>query len=288
LEYIVVSDFFLTPTAQYADLFLPSSTWLERDDVVNMHKNWCVIPQRKAAQVGDTKDDREVLIQVARRLGLTRAFPWTDYPDFLEWMLEDTGLDFEAFCKKGILMGDMEYQKHKKNGFPTGSGKFEIDSRVLESQGVSSMPIYREPPLSPVSTPELAEKYPLILIGGVKTRYFFHSENRQIASLRKKNPDPLVKIHPNTAKKLNIVDQDWVWVETSHGRVKMRAKLFDGIDEDVVCAQYGWWFPEKEPPEYGWKESSINRILRDTNYDPDSGSESLKSVLCRIAKAQSE
>ena len=288
LEYIIVSDFFLTPTAQYADLFLPSSTWLERNDVVNMHKNWCVIPQQKTAKVGDTKDDREVLIQVARRLGLTKAFPWKDYPDFLEWMLEDTGLDFKAFCKKGILTGEMEYQKYRKNSFPTGSGKFEIYSKLLESQGVSSMPIYREPPLSPVSTTELAKEYPLILIGGVKNRLFFHSENRQITSLRKRNPDPLVEIHPNTAKKLNIFDQDRVWIETKHGRIEMKAKLFDGIAEDVVCAQYGWWFPEKEPPEYGWKESNINLLFGETKYDPDSGSESLRSVLCKITKVVSE
>jgi len=78
------------------------------------------------------------------------------------------------------------------------------------------------------------------------------------------------------------MDDAWVWIETTEGRVKMKAKLFDGIQKDVVCPQYAWWFPEEDPPEYGWKKSSINLLFGPMAYDPDTGSESLKSALCRI------
>jgi len=288
LEYIVVSDFFLTPTAQYADLFLPASTWLERDDVVNMHKLWCVTAQRKVAQVGDTKDDREVMIQVARRLGLKAEFPWKDYRAFLDWQLEKTGVSFEEFCKKGILQGKMRYYKYKADGFPTASGKFEIYSEDLSLQGISPLPIYREPPLTPLSAPDAAKKFSLILIAGTKIRYFFHGEFRQIRSLRERNPDPLVEIHPATASSLGISEGDWVWIETPHGRVRMRARLFEGIAEGVVCAQYAWWFPEQGAPGYGWKKSSVNLLFGDMPYDPDTGSESLKSGLCRVYPASNE
>jgi anaerobic selenocysteine-containing dehydrogenase len=282
LEYIVVSDFFLTPTAQFADLFLPSSTWLERNDVVNMHKLWCVLAQKKVAQIGDTKDDREVMIQVARRLGLETEFPWKNYEEFLEWQLEETGLSFDEFSEKGILVGDMEYYKYRKDGFSTGSGKFEIYSAALKEQGMSPLPIYREPPLTPMSAPDVATEYPLILIAGAKIRYFFHGEYRQIDSLRRRNPDPLVEVHPKTAASLEIEEGAWVWIETKEGRVKMRARLFDGIAEDVVCAQHAWWFPEEDSPEHGWKKSSVNLLFGDMEYDPDTGSESLKSALCKI------
>ena len=47
--------------------------WLEQDDVVNLHKIWCVLARRKVAQIGEARDDREVLIEVARRLGLDPA-----------------------------------------------------------------------------------------------------------------------------------------------------------------------------------------------------------------------
>jgi anaerobic selenocysteine-containing dehydrogenase len=65
----------------------------------------------------------------------------------------------------------------------------------------------------------------------------------------------------------------------------MRAKLFEGIMPDVVNAQHAWWFPEENPPEYGWKRSSVNLLYGDTHFDPENGAEPLKSYLCRVYKA---
>lgn len=285
LEFVVVSDFFLTPTAQVADLVLPAATWLEQEDVVNLHKIWCVLARQKVAHIGETRDDREVIIQLAHRLGLDEAFPWKDLRAYHEWVLEETGMTFDEFCDVGIVQGRMRYAKYETEGFATPSGKIEIYSRRLESLGVAPLPVYREPPLTPVSAPETARAYPLILTNSGKIREFFHSEGRQIDALRRANPDPLVEIHPDTAADLNVRDGDWVWIETTEGRVRMRAKYFDGLAPNVVAAQFGWWFPEKEPPEYGWKESSVNLLYGDAEYDPDTGSESLHSVLCKVYRA---
>lgn len=288
LEFVVVSDMFLTPTAQFADLVLPSVTWLEQDDVVNVHKIWCVIARKKVAQIGESLDDREVIIRLARKLGMENAFPWKNFRDYLEWALADTGMNFNEFCELGILTGEMRYHKYKTEGFNTGSKKFELSSGVMAAMGLPSLPVYREPPLTPVSAPDVAKKYPLILTTGAKIREFFHSEGRQIKSLRRKNPDPLVEINPETASSLGIGAGDWVYIETPHGRVKMRAKLFDGIARDVVSAQHGWWFPEDDPPEYGWKKSSANLLFGDMTYDPETGSESLRSALCKIYPAEKQ
>jgi anaerobic selenocysteine-containing dehydrogenase len=286
LEYLVVSDFFLTPTAQLADLVLPAATWLEQDDVVNLHKIWCVLARGRAARVGEARDDREVIFELAHRLGLQEAFPQASWREHLEWALEDTGLSFEEFCAVGILAGEMRYHKYREQGFATASGKFEIYSSLLESMGVSPLPIYREPPMTPVSAPQSAAEYPLILTTGAKIREFFHSEGRQIASLRKKHPEPLVEIHPDTAFSLGIEEGDWVWIETPHDRVRMRARLTNGIAPDVVSAEHAWWFPEDGPPGYGWKKSNVNLLFGEMAYDPDSGSESLRSALCKVYKTE--
>jgi anaerobic selenocysteine-containing dehydrogenase len=145
--------------------------------------------------------------------------------------------------------------------------------------------VFREPPLSPVSAQELAKEFPLILISGTKIRNFFHSEYRQVESLRKGNPDPLVEIHPDTASSLGIKEEDWVWIESPAARVKMKAKLFEGIRPDVVNAQHGWWFPEEKPSGYGWKRSNVNLLYDHIHFDPENGSEPLKSYLCKIYKA---
>ncbi|MBU0994393.1 MAG: molybdopterin-dependent oxidoreductase [Proteobacteria bacterium] len=285
LEFVVVSEFFLTPTAQYADIILPSSTWLEYDEAHTSGGNtYAIVAERKVAKVGDTRNDQDVIIDLAHRLGLHEAFPWKDLRELNEWALEGSGLGFDEFLDKGIYIPEHRYYKYKTDPefFNTPSKKFEIYSETLSFMGVSPLPVYREPPLTPVSKPDLAKEFPLTLMAGVKMKAFFHSEGRQLESLRKMNPDPLVEIHPDTAATLDIGENDWVWIETPVGRVKMRAKFFDGIAQDVVSAQHAWWFPEEDPPEYGWKKSSVNLLFGDTEYDPDTGSESLRNGLCRV------
>jgi anaerobic selenocysteine-containing dehydrogenase len=287
LDFTVVSDHFLTPTAQLADLVLPSATWLETDDVVNLHKIWCVLARRKVAQVGQVRENKEVMIQLAGRLGLAKAFPWKSFAQYLDWVLEDSGMDFDAFSERGIVTGSMRYEKHKHRGFATASGKFEFFLEGAERLGAAPLPTYREPALSPLASPEVHQEYPLTLCAGRSIRNFFNSEGRQIKSLRKASPDPLLQIHPDKAAELGIAEGDWVWIETPGGRrVMQRASLFTGIRPDNVNAQYGWWFPEDPPPEHGWKKYSINLLFdQQGGYDPETGSECLHSYLCRVYRA---
>ena len=283
MEYTVVSDLFMTPTAQLADLVLPAAHWLEQDDVVFMHEVWCAMSRKKLAQIGEARDDRDVILEVAHRLGLNDAFPWPDRYAYLDWICEGTGMRFEEFKEKDIVMGEMRYRKHEERGFGTPSRKFEFYSTVMEHAGRPPLPVYVEPPMSPVSTPELARDYPLILMTGTKGLYYFHSELHQIDSLRKRHPDPLVEINPETAARLGISDGDWVSVESPHAKVRLKAKLFDGIAPDVVNAEHAWWYPEAAPPDYRWKESCVNLLFGDDHFDPDTGAEPLKCYMCRIA-----
>ena len=92
-----------------------------------------------------------------------------------------------------------------------------------------------------------------------------------------------MEINPDTAASLGISEGDWVWIESQVSRVKMKAKLFDGIAPDVVNAQHARWFPEQEPTQYGWKTSNVN-LLYGAYFDPENGSEPLKGYLCRIYK----
>jgi len=287
MEYTVVSDLFMTPTVQLADLVLPAAHWLEQDDVVFMHKIWCVLARKKLAQVGETRDDRDVIFDVAHGLGLYEAFPWPDRYAYLDWLLEGTGMSFREFKEKDILLGEMRYWKHEQEGFRTPTGKFEFYSTVAEHEGRPPLPVYVEPPLSPVSAPDLAKEYPLILMTGTKGLNYFHSEMHQVKSLRKRHPDPLIEINPETAGALGISDGDWVWVESPYARVRLRARLFEGIAPDVVNAEHAWWRPEAPPPDYRWKESCVNLLFGDDSFDQDTGAEPLKCYLCKIAPAPS-
>ena len=285
LDFIVAADLFMTPTTQMADMVLPAASWLETDDVADLHFAWCVLVRQKVATIGECMDDRQMMIELAHRMGMEDAFPWRNVREYCDWVLRDSDISFEEFKEAGIIKGEMRYRKYLDEGFATPSGKFEIHSSALESMGFDPLPYFVEPPESPYSTPDLFKEYPLIITTGARIQAFFHTEGRQVKSLRKLNPDPLIEIHPDTAKPLGIKDGDWVWIENARGRVKQRARINDGLHPGVVNAQHGWWFPEKDPPDYGSKESNINLITGGMPLDPHTGSESWRSFLCKVYRA---
>lgn len=286
INFVVVSEMFMTPTAQLADIVLPASSWLEQDDIADIHFIWCVLVRQKVAQIGECWDDKQIMIELAKRLGLGEYFPWKNVKEYCNWILKDSGISFDRFKDLAIIKGPMRYRKYEEAGFDTPSRKFELYSSAMESIGYDPLPFFQEPPESPYSTPYLARQYPLIITTGAKIMPFFHSEGRQIKRLRRLNPDPLVEIHPLTAKELGIKDGDWVWIESPRGgRIRQKARLTDGIHPKVVSAQHGWWFPEEGPPEYGWKTSNVNLLTGGMPYDSSTGSEPWRSFLCRIYKA---
>ena len=284
VEFMAVSDFFLTPTAEMADIVLPAATWLEMDYIGDFWKrHGYILPRRKAIQVGECRSDHEMLNDLAHRVGQGDDW-WDTFEGGLDYILEPLGITWQEFKRMDYLKGETRYRKYKTKGFSTPTGKFELASTLLEKWGYDPLPQFREPPESPVSTPELASEYPYILITGMRQPGFFHTENRQVPWLRELHPDPTVEIHPDTAKKEGIGDGDWVVIESPRGKARQRAKLTKRIHPSVVGAQHAWWFPEKKDPGHGWEESNIN-LLTDNAYeacDPAMGATSVRVLLCRI------
>jgi anaerobic selenocysteine-containing dehydrogenase len=286
LDFLAVSDFFMTPTAELADIFLPAGTWLEQNHVAD---NWkfhgYVLARQKVVEIGECWQDHKIFMELGKRMGQQW---WDTVEDALEWLLEPTGLTWEEFKNKGYLHGEPKFYKYREKGFSTPTRKVELYSTILEGWGRDPLPKYTEIPESPVSRPDLAEKFPYILNSGLRTPTFFHSANRQIPWLREIRPDPIVEIHPETAEKHGIREGDWVWLESPRGRVKERARLNEGIDPRVVVAEHGWWYPEIRKPDHGWDTSNIN-ILTDNSHesmDPVMGATNLRVLLCNISRCE--
>ena len=282
LEFLVVIDHFMTPTADLADIFLPAGTWLEQDHVAdNWKRHGFVVARQKCADIGEAWQDHKIFLELGKKMGQEW---WDTVEDSLDYLLEPAGLTWEEFKKIGYLKGEMVYFKYKERGFSTPTGKVELYSTVLEKWGFDPLPRYTELPESPYSTPELSEKYPYILNAGLRAPTFFHTANRQQPWLREIRPDPIVEIHPESAEKEGIEEGQWVWIESPRGRVKERAKFNKGIDPRVIVAEHGWWFPEIKEKGHGWDISNIN-ILTDNSHesmDPAIGATNLRVCLCRI------
>jgi anaerobic selenocysteine-containing dehydrogenase len=269
IEFIVVVDFFMTETAKHADLVLPAAFFLERDEIATMPVNL----QNKVVDGGECWPDWKFWWELAKRMGYGKYFPWQSLEEIINYILAPIGLSYEELKKhpEGI-MDNVLPGNFLKDGFYTYSGKIELYSNSLESNGYDPLPVYREPMESVVSTPGLAQEYPLTLITGGRQPMYLHSQQRNIPSLRKLLPEPYIEIHPETAKGCGIVDDEYVLVESKRGELKIKTKITEGIMPQVVHMPHGW------------SDTDCNLLTDHEKRDPISGFPGLRSVLCRIRK----
>jgi thiosulfate reductase/polysulfide reductase chain A len=278
----------MTPTAELADIVLPAAAWPELDQLAGLPTVAAnvVLAQQKVVQAGECKPDEEIFVELARRMKLPVGTE--SVKEVLDAQLAAGGLNitFDELKQRGFLKVPFKYRKYEDGGFRTPTGKIELYSTRFVQMGYAPLPYYEEPPESPLSAPEVAKDYPLVLTSGGRIPFFFNSEHRQIARLRRAHRDPIAEIHPETAARHGIAKGDWMWIETRRGRMRQKAKLTDGIDPRVIHAQHGWWFPDQPGPEYGVRQSNVN-LLTDNGppYDPAMGTYQLRGLLCRVSKA---
>jgi anaerobic selenocysteine-containing dehydrogenase len=289
LDYMVCADLFMTPTAELADIVLPAAAWPELDQIVGLPTVAAnvVLAQQKVVQVGECKPDEEIFVELARRMKLPVGTE--SVKEVLEAQLASggLGLDFDALARQGFVKAPLAYRRYEGAGFRTPTGKIELYSTRLEALGYPPLPFYEEPPESPLSAPDVARDFPLVLTTGGRIPFYFNSEHRQLANMRRAYRDPRADIHPDTAARFGIANGDWMQIETRRGSIRQRARITDGIDPRVVNVEHGWWFPDEPGPEYGIWKSNAN-VLTDNSppYDPAMGTYQLRALLCRVAKAE--
>jgi anaerobic selenocysteine-containing dehydrogenase len=176
-------------------------------------------------------------------------------------------------------------------GFATPSRRVEVYAQRFLDHGQAPLPEYVEPATSPVSRPDLARRYPLVLTSA-KVVQFCHSQHRSLPRLRRHSPDPFVELHPAAAALRGIAPDDWVLVETDRATMRARARLNGSLAPDVVWTQFGWWQP-CEPlglagqAVTGPGSANYNALIDTAVADPVSGTVPLRSYLCEVRRATS-
>jgi anaerobic selenocysteine-containing dehydrogenase len=216
------------------------------------------------------------------------------------FVLSESGHDFEGIRDLAPLYLPFEYQKYAKGklradgapGFSTPSGRAEFYSLTFDKFGINPLPEYVEPPISPYSTPELYEKYPLVLTTGARRWNTFHAENREAPHLRAIHPEPTVQINPKTAQTLGLTSGEWVWVEGPCGlkgktaRAKRVVEITPIMDARVVNTDHAWWHPEGDPENlYDVMELNINNLISWDLTRTGIGA-GYKSHLCKIYRVK--
>ncbi|MBT8441323.1 MAG: molybdopterin-dependent oxidoreductase, partial [Gammaproteobacteria bacterium] len=292
LDYIVCADLFMTPTAELADIVLPAASWPELNQIAALPTiaGNVVMGQQECVRIGECKSDEEIFVELARRMDLPVCQESVE--EVLDEMLKNGGQkeDFRGLTERGWIHMPQKYRKYETEGFRTPTGKLELYSTRLEAMGYAPLPYYEEPPESPVSTPEVAKKFPYVLTTGGRISVYFNSEHRQLPLCRNAHPEPLAEIHPEAAAKHGIEDGDWMWIESRRGKIKQKAKITDKIEPRVIHCEHGWWFPERDnSTSYGVWESNAN-VLTDNRapFDPAMGTYQLRGLLCRVSKVEAD
>ncbi len=244
LDLLVVSELFMTETAQYADYVLPAATLFEREDMVKGPGPFVQYQPKILPPAGECRSDFEIAAGIATQFGLESYFSET--PSFylrqeLKAIQPELGSDaFTILQQQGWLLRDLNTEKlipHSDLKFATPSGKIEFYVERLLPYG-RSLPVY-EAPAEAYRENKLISKYPLICIM-VHDHYRVNSFYSRVKGLREFDPEPYASINPLTARERKIHGNDWIKIFNERGFVILKAQITDSVPAGTVYLSAGW------------------------------------------------
>lgn len=304
LDFHVHLDQFMSPTAEQADIVLPVMSAFEAEglkvgfEISQEAQSLVQLRAPLVPPVGEARSDIEVIFELATRLGLGQHFFGGDVEAGWRFQLAPSGVSLEQLRADPAGVRLPLTTRHRKYaaagddgrpaGFATPTGRIELYVEAFLDIGQPPLPAFTEPAWSRRSRPDLADAFPLVLTCN-KALHFCETQHRQVASLRRRVPDPTVELHPDAAAARDIREGDWVEIRTPKGAVRARAELNTSLDPGVVSGQHGWYEPCEELglpgfPPFGPGSANLNLVLSQTPSDPISGSSPLRAQMCQISR----
>jgi len=291
LDFNVITDVFLTPAImEFADVVLPAAMYPEKDSIYVQSSGLGAV-NKAVEPPGECRSDAEIIRVIGKKIA-AEHFPWDSIEEWLDDRLKPSGMNFRELREKGYLPAEYEYGKYaagdgRKADFPTPSGRIELDSSILRKCGVPDQIEYIDY-VEKYQEECGKNEYPFVLTTGVRKSYYFGSEHRNIPSLRKRQPDPLVTIHPQDAVLKGITGGDQVRIYSPFGSCVMTANIGGDFDQGVVHCDYGWWYPEKiqvKGEQFGMRDSNVNALLPSGLQGPAGFGYPFRCFVCNIEKA---
>ncbi len=299
LEFMVHADLFMNPTAAYADIVLPVASAWEREGLCTdflVDQEASAHAQLRPAVVearGEARSDMEIAFALAERLGLGNLFWNGDRDAAYRHQLAPSGITLEALREnpRGVKAA-LPVRRRKfaapvdgrPAGFDTPSKKVEIYAERFLEHGYAPLPDHVEPAIGKNGDTALTDEFPLVLTCA-KSTHFLHSQNRNLPSLRRHEPDPLVEISPETAAAHAVGEGDWVTLTTPHGTLRARARFAAKLHPRVVSATHGWWQGCEGLSLAGYPASdntNFNAAIGTEAVDPIGGSTPNNAYPCRL------
>mgnify|MGYP000508561382 CR=1 FL=1 len=269
-ETIIFNEQFWTPAAKMADIVLPATTGLERDDIGYARREPFLIAMKKAREpIGEARDDYWIFSEITRRLDADDVY--TEGRDTMQWLahMHEEGRQksakvgvpfpsFEEFWEAGIAEAKGENREPvmlakfradpAANPLKTPSGKIEIFSEKIASFGYDDCPGHATwmEPIEWLGSKK-AERYPLHMLSDQPTDKLHsqldHSPHAKSTKVKGRQP---VTLHPEDAAARGIAEGDMLRVFNDRGACLAAAQLSDRIRRGVVRLSTGAWFDPED------------------------------------------
>jgi len=270
LDFLVVSDIFLSETAALADVVLPTTQWAEESGTMTNLEGRVILRRAAVAPPDEVRSDLEVMTDMAKRLGV-QGFSADSEEVFDELTRASAGgkADYRGISYERIAAQDGVF-------WPCPSALYADTPRMfLEDFPTPDRRahFHHVEQRAPAELPD--DEFPYYLTTGRMLRqYQSGTQTRRVAQLAQAEPEPMVEMHPTLARRLDARGGDKIRLRTRRGEVVMTARMDSGIRPDTVFVPFHWG-----------GAASINR-LTNPELDPQSRMPSFK--VCAVAVARAE
>jgi len=251
--FVCVHEQFMTDTAKLADVVLPATMFVEHDDIYRGggHQHILLGPKLIDAP-GEARENIFVIDELAERLGVGHLPGFgLSAREHLDWMLARRGLGtFDSFRRERWADVQPGFEAaHFLNGFGHPDGKFRFRPKWTGTPGPDHPPEsigfqgpHRRLPEFPdhVDFIEEADPEHPFRLATSPARNFLNSSFTETPGSRNREGRPELKLHPEDAAALGIVEGDRVEIGNQRGEVVLHARFFDGVRRGVVVAEGIW------------------------------------------------
>jgi anaerobic selenocysteine-containing dehydrogenase len=255
LDFYVVADVTRTADMNFADVVFPTATPYETDAPFEAGDGWIMARRKVIEPLGPYKSIYELILDLGVALGYGEDFWHGDMTACQNDQLAPFDMTIDQLREHPVGLTYPKLTPTYENYaavFKTCSpgfdrrpflpqGKVALFNTTFEAAGFAALPDWREPAESLTRTPELTDRFPLILSDYHTSKLFTAGWQRNVPLLREMDPDPALHIHPATAAERCIADGDAVVVESPHGWLRVKAQIYPGIRPDTVMLLHGWW-----------------------------------------------
>lgn len=237
LDFLAVSDIFLSETAELADVVLPTTQWAEEDGTMTNVEGRVLRRRRAVDAPGDARSDLAVLADLAARLGRGELFdddPRTVFDELRRasagGKADYAGISWERIEAEGGVFWPCPTEEHPgtprlfRDGFPTPDGRARF--HVVHHREAAEVPD--------------AEFPYRLTTGRSRAHYQSGTQTRRTKTLLDAEPEPVVEIHPDLAARLGVADGGDLRLRTRRGSARMRVRLTTTIRPDTVFAPFHW------------------------------------------------